>query len=364
MDRKGFALATVLLIVIIVPIAVFGITFFITNSIVRYDAQTRSLKALYLAEAGIQRAIFNIIATNGTPLPVSGLDSNNTITVTLVASCSNIFQLKSVGTSISNGNSISRTVFAQYDSTANKVNLYLESDGTGVAPPTCCSGVWWPFNEGSGYTTGTAPYQGTLTPSNANGPAWVADHKGAAGQALNFNQGGTTNYVIVNDSTNSALDLTTVGTITAWIYIPSTFPITTDKTALVVKGNSTTDQPYGLVLHYQNVNYRTIELLLRSSNNGTQRLLAGPNNTGMAYDTWYHVAGSWGALGFRVYVNGALQASNATVYSSYVNNGALTIGVQATNQAGTRFRGRIDEVHVYACQKSDAEILAEYNATR
>ncbi len=363
LNRKGFALATVLLIVIIVPIAVFGITFFITNTITRHDAQNRNMKALYLAEAGIQRAIFNITST-GLPLPVSDWDANNTIDVTLVASCSNIFQLKSIGTSISSGNSISRTVFAQYDSSADKINLYLEGDGTGVMPPTCCGEVWWPFSEGAGYTTGAAPYQGTLTPSNATGPAWVADRKAVAAQALNFNSGGTTNYVIVNDFANSALDLITEGTITAWIYLPSTTPVTTDKLGIVVKGNSTTNQPYGLVIHYQNANYRTIGLVLRSSNNGTQRVLNGPNNSGMAYNTWYHVAGSWGPLGFRIYINGALIASNGTVYSSYVNNGALTIGVQATNQAGTRFRGRIDEVHVYACQKSNTEILNEYNATR
>ena len=357
---------TVLIVVILVPIIVFATTSFITSSLVRYTTQNRNIRALYLAQAGIHRAIFNIESTGtpGTPLNVS--IGNDTIAVTLVAQCSNLYQLKSIGTSVASTypTQISRTVFAQYDATANNVSLYIEGDGTGIPAPVCCDGVWWPFSEGSGYSTGTSPYVGTLTPSNATGPAWVADRKAVAAKALSFNQAGATNYVIVNDSANSALDLTTVGTITAWVYVPSTFPITTDKIGLVVKGNSTTDQPYGLAIHYQNSNYRTVELLLRSSNNGTQRVLTGPNNTGFSYNTWTYLAASWGPLGFRVYVNGALANSNATVYSSYVNNGALTMGVQATNQAGTRFRGTLDEVHVYACQKSDAEILAEYNATK
>jgi hypothetical protein len=343
----------VLIIVIIVPIVVFGVTFFITSSITRYDAQTRNMKALYLAQSGIHRAIFNIKST-GTPLPVSNWDANNQIAVTLVAQCSNIYQLKSIGTSVTSGNQISRTVFAQYDSAANKVSLYLEGDGTGIPPPTCCDQIWWPFDEGAGSTTGTAPYQGTLV----NTPDWVSGNVGAA--ALRFNQSSSHEYVTVPDS--AGLDLTTAGTIMAWIYIPSTTPVASDGLGIVHKGNSTTDEPYGLIIRRQSTSQRYIRFVLRSSNNGTQRVATG--STILPYNTWLHVAATWGSNGLRVYLSGIQNGVNATVYSSYANAGLLTIGTLRTGSSTTRFRGTIDEVYIYGCQKTAQEILDYYNATK
>ena len=181
-----------------------------------------------------------------------------------------------------------------------------------------------------------------------------------AARALNFNAGGTHNYVTVPDS--SGLDLTTAGTIMAWIYIPSTTPVTTSGLGIVHKGNSATDEPYGLVIYRQNSNFRYIQFVLRSSNNGTQRVERGGTN--LSYNTWYHVAGSWGPNGLRVYVNGVLDSPAGNVYSSYANAGSLTIGTLRTSSSTTRFRGRIDEVYIYACQKTGQEILDYYNASK
>lgn len=358
MKSRGFALVAVLLIVIIVPIAVFGITFFITSSITRYEAQTRSVKALYLAESGIHRAVFNIKST-GSPLPVSNWDAANQIAVTVVAQCSNIYQLKSIGTSITSAypTHISRTVFAQYDSGSNKVSLYREGDGTGIPPPVCCDEIWWPFSEGAGFSTGTVPYVGTLTPSNATGPAWAVDRLGVAARALAFNQAATHNYVIVPDS--AALDLTTAGSLRAWIYM--TAQVNTN-TGIVHKGNlsNSNDEAYGLVITRSGVN-RRLSLVLRDAG-GTQRIVT--QNTNLALNTWYHVAGTWGAAGMRLYLNGNPVNFNATVRVARATAGTLQIGTRATNSSTTRFIGRIDEVYVNACQQTAAEILAYYNASK
>ncbi|HOW59550.1 MAG TPA: LamG domain-containing protein [Candidatus Omnitrophota bacterium] len=344
---------TVLIIIILVPIIVFGTTFFITSSITRYDAQTRSMKALYLAESGIHKAIFNIKST-GTPLPVTNWDANNQIVVTVVAQCSNIYQLKSIGTSVASGNSISRTVFAQYDHSATKITLYLEGEGTGIPPPVCCDQIWWPFSEGAGFTTGTAPYVGTLTPSNATGPAWVA---GRIGTALRFNQGATHNYVTVPDA--NGLDLTTSGSIMAWIYITAQV---NNNAGIVHKGNlsNSNDEAYGLVINRTGAN-RRIRILLRDAG-GVERSVT--ENTNLALNTWYHVAGTWGATGMRLYLNGNPVNFDATVRVARATAGNLQIGTRATNSATTRFIGTIDEAYIYACQKTAQEILDYYNATK
>lgn len=348
---------TVLIIIIIVPIVVFGITFFITSSITRYDSQTRSLKALYLAEAGIHRAIFNIKST-GTPLPVSNWDASNTISLTLVAQCSNIYQLKSIGTSITSGDSISRTVFAQYDSSENKISLYLESDGTGIPPPTCCDQIWWPFSEGSGNVTGTAPYVGNLTPGSPN-PAWAPDRFLIANKALIFNQGATHNYVTV--PYQPGLNLTASGTITAWIRLTA---LPANGTGIVRRGSSTSasaQEAYGLLVVTSGSN-RRIQLMLRESDGGAQRTVNAANN--LAINTWYFIAGSWGGDGMKVWVNGVTQGSNSAVRTSYATTSPLHIGTLRTNNAGTRFFGTIDEVKLYACQKTTQDIVDLYNASK
>lgn len=365
LKSRGFALMTVLIVVIIVPIVVFGITAFISSSVSRYDAQTRSLKALYLAQAGIHRAIYNIKSA-GAPLPVSNWDANNQIAVTLVAQCSNVYQLKSIGTSVATSNSVSRSVFAQYDSTSNKVQIYIEGDGAGIPAPVCCDDVWWPFTEGSGNTTGTAPFQGTRTGTAPNEtlPAWTAS--GRIGNALSFNQGNATNnYVAVPDS--AGLDLATSGTIMAWIY--NTLQVTTEA-GIVQKGTlaNHSDETYGLNIIRSGQNRRLEFTLYDNTNTANDNTITTgvlTFDTNLSLNTWYHVAGSWSntAQGMRVYLNGEEKAFNATPRTARTNNAALLIGTRAKNSKTTRFIGTIDEVHVYACQKTALEIKAYYNST-
>ena len=351
LNRKGFALATVLLIVIIVPIVAFGTTFFITNSITRCDAQTRFAKAVYLAQAGIHKAIFNIISA-GTPLPVANLDANNQITVTADVSSITKWGLSSTGASVLPTGTISRKIYAEYDSAINKISFYKE--GTFVF-----YGYKWGMDEGSGGTTGTSPVQGTLTGTSptATLPAWVA---GRVGNALNFNQGGATNnYVLIAD--NAGLDVTTAGSLMAWINM-SALPAT--GTGIVRRGatnSASAQEAYGLLVVTSGAN-RRIQFMLRGSDGGTQRVATGGTN--LAINTWYHVAGTWGAAGLRVYLNGVQDGTNATVYASYNTTSPLFIGTLRANANGTRFLGIIDEVYLHARQLSAAEILAYYNATK
>ncbi len=359
MKSKGSTLIVVLFIALIVPIVAFGVTHFITGSLTRYSTQNRSMKALYLAKAGIHRAIYNIRNTGtpgspGTPFTVT--IAGNTIEVSLTAQSGTTYQFESIGTSVAATypTKVSRTVSAQYNYSTN--NIIIDGEGDGSNFPPLCSQVWWPFSENSGYSTGTAPTVGTLTPSNANGPAWVA---GRVGTALRFNAAATHNYVLVPDS--SALDLTTEGTIMAWVYPTAT---AASGTGIVRRGSATSasaQEAYGLLVVSQGKN-RRFRFMLRESSGGTQRTVTG--NTNIALNAWYHVAGTWGPAGIRIYVNGAVQGSNATVRSSYDTTSPLHIGTLRTNSATTRFFGVIDEVYLYGCQKTPDDILAYYDATK
>jgi hypothetical protein len=359
LKSKGFALGAVLVIVVLVPIAVFGITFFVTSSITRYEAQTRNMKALYLAEAGIHRAIFNIEST-GTPLPVSNWSANNLITVTADVPSVTKWGLTSTGTSVSPAPFFRRVVYAEYDSAINRISAYLEKPVSG-APlfPFTFYGYKWGLDEGLGGTTGTTPVIGTLrgTSPTATLPAWVA---GRVRNALSFNQAPAThNFVLVPD--NAGLDVISAGSLMAWIRMTA-LPAT--GTGIVRRGSETSvssQEAYGLLIITSGAN-RRVRFILRSSSGGIQRAATGATN--LAINTWYHVAGTWGASGLRVYLNGVQDGVNATVYSSYNTTSPLHIGTLRRNASGTRFFGIIDEVYLHTRQLSAAEILAYYNATK
>lgn len=359
LKSKGFALMAVLIIVVIVPIAVFGVTFFITASVTRHDSQARNMDALYLAQAGIHRAIFNIEASTSPVLGVSPAP-NHTISVTADVASVTKWGLTSTGTSVSGASSLQRIVYAEYDSAINRISAYREKP-LSAAPvfPFTFYGYKWGLNEGSGTTTGTAPVIGTLrgTPPTATLPAWVA---GRVGNALRFNQAPAThNFVLIPD--NAGLDVIAAGSLMAWIYMTS-LPAT--GTGIVRRGSETSasnQEAYGLLIVTSGAN-RRVRFILRSSSGGTQRVATGSTN--LAINTWYHVAGTWGAAGLRVYLNGVQEGVLATVYSSYNTTSPLHIGTLRRNSTGTRFFGTIDEVYLHTRQLSAAEILAYYDATK
>ncbi len=356
---------TVLIVVILIPIIVFATTSFITSSLLRYTTQNRNIKALYLAQAGIHRAIYKI--RNGAPgAPLTDFTdhippgSDDTALVQQTGISGNVYQVKSTGTSVAVNypTLISRMVSVQYNDNTNKISLCAEGDGTGFPP--LCSAIWWPFSEGSGYTTGTSPYGGTLTPSTANGPAWTTDRYGAAGKALNFNQAATTNYVVVPDS--AGLDLTTSGTLMAWIR-PSAIPNQAQQTIVHKGGATTATNAYALFLRRQSTNLARVRFWIYSgTGNGTQYLASGGTNMGL--NTWYHIAGVWDSTGLRVYRNGVPDGTLVSANRvARTNANSLYIGASGTLAAAQEFAGKIDEVYIYGCRKTDAEIKTYYNAT-
>ena len=358
MDRKGFALGAVLMIVILVPIAVFGITFFITSSLTRYETQTRSMKAMYLAQAGIHRAIFNIEST-GALGTVPNWDSNNQISVTADGPAITKWGLTSTGISASPTPSLRRIVYAEYDSAINRISAFREKP-VSSAPvfPFTFYGYKWGMDEGSGTTTGTTPVIGSLLPA-ANRPAWVA---GRIKNALNFNQSGAVNYVQIPDHTG--MDLISAGSLMAWIRMTT---LASNGAGIVRRGNTTTantDQTYALLIATSGANRRAKFALCTDTPCTGSKLHVVTGTTNMAISTWYHVAGTWGPSGLKVYVNGVQESSDGNVYSSYNPSNAVSLFIGSLFiNASQKFIGTIDEVYLHNRQLSAAEILAYYNAT-
>jgi prepilin-type N-terminal cleavage/methylation domain-containing protein len=204
----------------------------------------------------------------------------------------------------------------------------------------------WNMNEGSGAITGQGAYQGQII-GNA---VWTS---GKVGEALHFD--GVDSRVSVPDS--PTLDLTTAGTVGAWIYMDSITPFG----GIIHKGDRTdfSDEAYTL-------QFWTGNTIILGLNNGQYMV-----QTTMAFspNTWYYVAGTWDSTGMRIYVNGTLNNSTTSTGVAINSAGSLNIGAQtSTYYNGTYhnfpFQGVIDEASISNRALSSDEIKLYYNSTK
>ena len=79
----------------------------------------------------------------------------------------------------------------------------------------------------------------------------------------------------------------------------------------------------------------------------------------LAVNTWTHLAATFDGAMVRLYVNGALVASQAQTTPLAPMTGTLQIG--GNSSANVFFAGRIDEVRIYNRALSAGEIQAEMN---
>ena len=81
---------------------------------------------------------------------------------------------------------------------------------------------------------------------------------------------------------------------------------------------------------------------------------------------WHHAAGTLGAGGVNLYVDGALAASSmATTTSSFTDDTDFRLGMGHTAyvSAIVQFQGDLDEVRLWSVERSAADIAANYKQT-
>jgi Concanavalin A-like lectin/glucanases superfamily len=83
-------------------------------------------------------------------------------------------------------------------------------------------------------------------------------------------------------------------------------------------------------------------------------------------DAWHHAAGTLGAGGVNLYVDGVLAASStATTSSTFASDTDFRLGLGHTsfNSATIYFHGDLDEVRVWSVELAASEIAANYMQT-
>jgi glucose/arabinose dehydrogenase len=197
------------------------------------------------------------------------------------------------------------------------------------------------FSEGQGLNTADASGNlntGVLT----NGPTWTT---GRYGNAISFD--GVNDFVTAPDS--ASLDLTTTGTIEAWVRLNAVGR----WHGLIAKGNANTDAAHNYALEVTNLNRARCIL-----GNGTSFQVLDSTVT-FAAGTFRHLACTWNGTTLALYVDGALNASTAQTMTPAGNTAPLSLGQFGGNS--DQLSGILDEVRIYSRALAVAEIQADMN---
>jgi hypothetical protein len=202
------------------------------------------------------------------------------------------------------------------------------------------SGTAWTDLSGNGNN-------GTLT----NGPTYNSVNGGS----LVFD--GVDDYVVSSNS--SSLQLTSQGTVSAWVYLTD---ILTDERLIVMKGNlSGNGISYGLYFNYSPSSPNNIAFFVDSDGNwGPTSIITKEN---ISANTWYNFVAGWSSSGLFLYTNGVLSNSNSTSVSANVNSFPLYVG-GGPDIGWIDWKGNIAQVSIYNRALSAAEIQQNFNALR
>jgi hypothetical protein len=222
------------------------------------------------------------------------------------------------------------------------VCTFLMCPSLAAAQPTGLVAAYG-FNETSG-TTVTDASGNNNTGTLGNGV--TRSTQGKFGSALVFNGA---SFVTIPPA--ASLNLTTGMTLQAWVY-PTATP--TNWSTVLLK-----EQPGALVYGLyagSPTNRPSIYCNISTSSSGEQGF-AGPS--ALPLNTWSHLAGTYDGATLRLYVNGAVVASQAFTGSIVTSTGAVRIG--GNSVWGEYFQGRLDEVRLYNRALSQAELQTDMN---
>lgn len=167
------------------------------------------------------------------------------------------------------------------------------------------------------------------------------------GNAIDLANLSTINYVRVLD--HSSLDLTTAATLEAWINAPSAAVASNTYARILDKARSTS------------------YMLFLNASSGQPTVQNGGHTIGDTEDLrgggWTHVVATFDStVGWRMYVDGVLAASDSNTTPLATNNEALDLFKDPMSLTGDRYTGQADEIAIYNTALSADRILAHYNA--
>tara|TARA_B100001939_G_scaffold340083_1_gene347686 strand:+ start:282 stop:1514 length:1233 start_codon:yes stop_codon:yes gene_type:complete len=167
---------------------------------------------------------------------------------------------------------------------------------------------------------------------------------------------GSNDYAVVTNGMNSLVG-TSATTFAAWVYIDT---VTSSWDGIIANKVNATEGIALLVSNTQKIFFQY------DSTSGNYAIDGGSN---IPTAEWTYIVGTYDTVaGYKTYMNGELNDSEADAGKSISSSGDMTINIGAQRNSsgnpGSYFPGRIAKVEIYNKALTAAEILQNYNATK
>ena len=225
-------------------------------------------------------------------------------------------------------------------------NWQAAGGGPIVGPTTGLVG-WWKLDETSG--TSAADSSGTgNTGTLFNTPVWTAGGKDNGSLGFTY-----TSSQYVDVGIGASLQLTSVGTVAAWVKFGDQTP---SGSWTIIAGNYDNNVDKNGYSLFTWANNLAIEIADGSGGISARSPATYSDNN------WHHAVGTWDGSNLNMYVDGVLVASVAQTRNAVSNLYHINIG-RDTHDANAYFNGLIDDVRIYNRALSAAEVLRLYKST-
>ena len=281
-----------LLISVVVGMTIIAVLGTAMVSVVTTSSQTglkanNANRSFYLAESGVRYANANLAPVTNKTLT---LENGDKIEITVSGSGAST-EIRSKGI-VGQGQAFAAhdLVVTKYTPTSNNPNNPPQPGGN---TESYNSNGFYDFGTGSGDTI--YDNSGNGNDGTIHNARWTTETPFGEGSAILFESATPSDrqYIQIDDNPNGSLDFTTNGTLSAWIYINKYNP----SAGIIHKGNSNARESYTLQM------WSGGKKVLMGLNNGAGGAYV-VSETKLSTGVWYLVAGTWGADGLRVYING------------------------------------------------------------
>ena len=209
---------------------------------------------------------------------------------------------------------------------------------------------YWSFDEGSGATARDLSGRGN-TGTLFNNPTWTS---GQVGGALRFD--GVDDFVDMPN--HPSLQMTEQITVEGSLFWDGGGTGEWSNVFIKRFHHQPGSEHFGLFLH------RTGRRAYYSSVIGGVRVYMSSPTNSVPINTWFHIAITYNGAHQRIFINGAQVAITARTGLMTANTEPFRIGGYIGPGSVGPFNGLIDEVRIHNRALTEAEIRANFNATR
>jgi hypothetical protein len=175
---------------------------------------------------------------------------------------------------------------------------------------------------------------------------------GKFGAAAVFN--GSSSSIVVEDSSSNTFGFANyTGTASAWVNINS---FSAENNILAKRGTGQPGKRHWMLLVNTSKN---INFFIYNTDANQQTVAS---STILNANQWYHIAVTLTTTNVKIYINGVLDTTASSTYSTIQNDGAdLQIGRRGTNSGYNYFNGAIDQVRIFNDSLTSNEVAQLYN---